>query len=60
MIEEQGEEDKIPQVSESVDILDDLDFNTLDEATITALYEEIWDIPIKTPAAEGQDFPDGQ
>ena len=59
-IEERQEEEDLPQVGESNDILDDLDFNTLDEATIAALYEEVKDIPIEVPATEGQDFPEGQ
>ena len=59
-IEEQPEEEEMPQVSDSADILDDLDFNTLDEATIAALYEEIRDIPIEAPRNDGSDFPAGQ
>ena len=59
-IEEQQEEEELPQVGDSTDILDDLDFNTLDEATISALYEEIKDIPIETPSDSRQDFPEGQ
>ena len=50
----------MPQVGESVDILDDLDFNTMNEATIAALYEEIKEIPIEAPIQEGQGFPEGQ
>ena len=59
-IEERHEEEELPQVGDSTDILDDLDFNTLDEATIAALYEEIKDIPMETPTDSRQDFPEGQ
>ena len=59
-IEEKPEDEELPQVSESTDILDEVDFNSLDEATIAALYEEVRDIPIEDPTQEGQDFPDGQ
>ena len=59
-IEEHQEEEELPQVGESLDVLDELDFNTLDEATIAALYEEIRDIPIEMPRQEESDFPEGQ
>ena len=59
-IEEQQEEEELPQVDDSADVLDEVDFNAMDEATIAALYEEIRDIPIELPTEEGQDFPEGQ
>ena len=59
-IEEHQDEEELPQVGESLDVLDELDFNTLDEATIAALYEEIRDIPIEMPRQEESDFPEGQ
>ena len=58
--EQQEEEEDLPQVSDSADVLDELDFNTLDEATIAALYEEIRDIPIEMPRQEDSDFREGQ
>ena len=59
-IEEHQEEEELPQVDDSNDVLDEMDFNTMDEATIAALYEEIRDIPIELPVEERQDFPEGQ
>ena len=58
--EQQEEEEDLPQVSDSTDVLDELGFNTLDEATIAALYEEIRDIPIEMPRQEDSDFREGQ
>ena len=59
-IEESPEDDDLPQVGESVEIFEELDFNTMDEATIAALYEEIRDIPIEMPRQDDSDFPEGQ
>ena len=59
-IEEQAEEGEVPEVTEGVDPLDDVDLTLPDDATFAAIYEDQKDDPIGASPQEEKDFPEGQ
>ena len=59
-IEENAEEEDVPEALEDTNALDEVDFTMLDEANIATLYEELKDLPIETPLVGEKDFAEGQ